>query len=393
MRKTNLLALIPVALALVGLAGAMPPEGAPFGVMQPLLPRLSDTPTVTATTVPDNGDVNPYGVAFVPRGFQGGGTLHPGDILVSNFNNASNSQGTGTTIVRIDSAGNTSVFFGGESNLGLTTALGILEGGFVIVGDVPTTDGTFNTIQAGKLLVLDADGQVSSEIEDPDLLNGPWDLTIVDEVDRAQVFVSNVLDGTVTRLDLRVVDQKGAGRTVVVHDKVRIASGYLHRSDPAALVVGPTGLAFDRARDLLFVASTGDNAIFSIANPLHTRSDNGMGRLVYTDDVHLHGPLGLVLAPNGHLLATEGDAVNPDPDHPSEITEFTRDGQFVAEHSVDLGGSGGAFGLAIEHMGGEIHLAAVDDVANTLEVWVVKRAGRTPAADAPRRLSQAAPLR
>jgi hypothetical protein len=48
-----------------------------------------------------NGDVNPYGVAFVPEGFPRGGVLHPGDIIVSNFNDSGNLQGTGTTIVRV----------------------------------------------------------------------------------------------------------------------------------------------------------------------------------------------------------------------------------------------------------------------------------------------------
>jgi len=52
------------------------------------------------STVPPNGDVNPYGVAFVPAGFPTG-TVNRGDILVSNFNNKKNLQGTGTTIVDV----------------------------------------------------------------------------------------------------------------------------------------------------------------------------------------------------------------------------------------------------------------------------------------------------
>ena len=47
------------------------------------------------STLPPNGDLNPYGVAFVPLLFQSGsGPVQPGDILVSNFNNSSNLQGT-----------------------------------------------------------------------------------------------------------------------------------------------------------------------------------------------------------------------------------------------------------------------------------------------------------
>ena len=58
---------------------------------------------IISSTMPANGDVNPYGVAFVPEGFPSGGPLAPGDILVSNFNStaSSNAQGTGTTIIKL----------------------------------------------------------------------------------------------------------------------------------------------------------------------------------------------------------------------------------------------------------------------------------------------------
>src|ERR1700758_1011388 len=59
----------------------------------------------SASTVPANGDVNPYGVAFVPPKFPSGGTATTRNILVSNFNNSSNLQGTGTTIVDIPPGG------------------------------------------------------------------------------------------------------------------------------------------------------------------------------------------------------------------------------------------------------------------------------------------------
>ena len=64
------------------------------------LPRV-----VTSSTVPKNGDLNPYGVAFVPQGFPPGGSIAPGDVLISNFNNSNNVQGTGTTIVKLTSDG------------------------------------------------------------------------------------------------------------------------------------------------------------------------------------------------------------------------------------------------------------------------------------------------
>ena len=78
------------------------------------------SPVRTVSTVPRNGDVNPYGVAFVGDNFQtGSGPLKPGDVLVSNFNNSQNLQGTGTTIVRISKGESPKVFFQGTAPLGL----------------------------------------------------------------------------------------------------------------------------------------------------------------------------------------------------------------------------------------------------------------------------------
>ena len=110
------------------------------------IPKVHDS-----STMPANGDVNPYGVAFVPRGFPGGGTIAAGDVLVSNFNNSANNQGTGTTIIQFSPRGpiappGEAVTFFSASQTGLSTALGVLRSGFVIVGNVPTTDGTIATI-------------------------------------------------------------------------------------------------------------------------------------------------------------------------------------------------------------------------------------------------------
>lgn len=348
----------------------------------PVIPNLPSAPTFSATTVPANGDLNPYGVAFVPPDFPTGGPLQPGDILVSNFNNSANLQGTGTTIVQITPNGQTFLFFQGKPELGLTTALGVLKSGFVLVGNVPSTGGAGTCtpgpngqeqgVEQGSLLILDRHGKLLKELTSATLLDGPWDLTITDSGTQAQVFVSNVLSGTVTRLDLSI-PENGAGIAdrVVVEKATQIASGYLHRCDPAAFVVGPTGLALDAVNDILFVASTGDNAIFAIHDASVATNDAGMGQLVVHDRVRLHGPLGLARAGNGDLITSQGDAVNFDPKHPSEIVEFSSKGKFVAQFSIDPA-PGSAFGLALESAADGFRFAAVDDALNVLDVWVVK---------------------
>jgi uncharacterized protein (TIGR03118 family) len=331
---------------------------------QPIVPNLANAPQQTFTTVPaSNGDQNPYGVAFVPDGIAAGGVLHAGDLLVSNFNDANGTQGAGTTIVRITPDGQRSVFFPGKTGLGLTTALGVLKSGFVLVGNVPTVNGV---AQQGSLLILDSNGKQVGELTDKDLLDGPWDLAINDHGDRAQVFVSNVLNGTVTRIDLRIPP----GGTPQVVKMTRIGEGYKIGTDKNALVIGPTGLAYDRETETLFVASTGDNAIYAIHEANEARQAHGKGALVVQDDPHLHGPLGLVLAPNGDLIVSNGDAVKPNTNDPNEIVEFTRHGKFVAEMPVDTTGTpGGAFGIALSVDDGVARFAAVDDNSNSVTVW------------------------
>ncbi|MFC4529082.1 hypothetical protein ISN76_18745 [Dyella halodurans] len=334
-------------------------------------------PSITTSTIPANGDLNPYGVAFVPQNFPRGGSIAPGDVLVSNFNNINNLQGTGTTIIKFTptgdlapgvvagTPGNATTFFLSHYQ-GLTTALGVLSRGFVVVGNVPTTDGTIGTISQGALQVIDGHGHLVTTLSDSTYLDSPWDLAINDQGNHAQIFVSNVLSGTVSRLDVTV-----GGSGLVVTKKVQIAIGYSHQPNSSALVLGPTGLAYDESSDTLFVASTADNAIFAVPNAGARKTAVTQGRVVFVNP-HLRGPLALTFAPNGHLLTANGDAVNGDPLHPSEIVEFTRAGHYVGEVNVDAS-QGGAFGVAtvLSPQNAPFNYAAIDDVPNDLVVTLV----------------------
>jgi hypothetical protein len=351
-------------IALFIVSGGMPRAGADDN--NGFLPNQ-----MIVSTVPANGDLNPYGVAFVPQGFQpGNGPLQPGDILVSNFNNSGNLQGTGITIVRVSKDGAVTLFFTatppapGATGNGLSTALAVLRKGFVIVGSVPSTDGTAATVGPGGLLVIDSAGNLVNTISDPKI-QGPWDMTLLDEGNQAIAFVSNVLSGTVVRLDLSV-----ATNGVTVTKKTVIASGYQHRGDPVAFEVGPTGLVYDPDRDVLFVASTEDNAVFAVQKAAARTSSGGKGTIVYKDATHLHGPLAMAEAPNGHLLVANSDVINSDPNQPSEIVEFTKQGQFIKQLSVNPA-QGGSFGLAVTANEQTAFFAAVDDNTATLTVWKI----------------------
>jgi hypothetical protein len=344
--------------------GGITAESAHRQTHPPIVAQLSTATSFTTSTVPANGDVNPYGVAFVPAGFPKRGLLHPGDVLVSNFNNANNLQGTGTTIVDVSPNGTLTQFYQNAATPGLSTALGVLRRGYVIVGNVPSTDGTSATVGQGSLAIIDKNGNVAATFSDPTFLNGPWDLTVVDHGSTAKIFVSNVLSGTVSRLDLTLPTHNHGFE---ITSAVQIASGYTHRGDPVAFEVGPTGLVLDQKTGTLYVASTADNAIYAIPHAGLTRFDNGTGSIIYTDNVHLHGPLGMAQDPNGDLIVANSDVINSDPNQPSEIVQFTKKGQFVAQFSVDPM-QGGSFGVAVNPTH-HPQFAAVDDVTSTLIIW------------------------
>jgi len=414
--RPGLVAGAALLISLVNPALASPSRNA-FTVV----PQLTTTPTAMASTVPiipnngpGNGDVNPYGVAFVPNGFPSLPFSGPqvGDIFVSNFNNMNNLQGTGTTIVQIPKTaqGSSVLFFQDNATPGLSTALGVLKGGLVVVGNVPSifpqgnppTLGTCTVLQRdvgpGGLTFLDGTGApvdillLGTKPQSPqnqltstslfaagfsaDLLDGPWDLTIADDDGaEATIFVSNVLTGTVTRLNVEV--DLSATQPIAVTAATQIAHGYTHECDPAAFVVAPTGLALDENTDILYVASTKDNNIFAVQNASVT-SDKGTGMALVPPNVvskNLRGPLGLVLAPNGDLVSSQGDAVNAKTSSSSEIVELTPGGQFVAQFSIAPRMPGGAFGIAIfrslNQMVNTFSFAAVNDANNTLEIWDV----------------------
>jgi len=249
-----------------------------------------------------------------------------------------------------------------------------LKSGFVLVGNVPSNPSTpvgtpTSTTPQGSIQVLDKFGNLVQTLSvqplsPPSRVNGPWDMTVAaGRGSSALVFVSNVLSGTVWRYKLAV--RPTTFEPIQITSAVLIGSGFPHGIFPPGLVAGPGGLAYNANTGTLFVASQFDNSIYAIYNAGSTSKSHGTGKLLVHDPTHLHGPIGLTLAPNGNLIAANSDAFNVDPAQPSELVEYTHRGAFVAQFSVDPA-TGGAFGLAISPPGLSISpntgtLAAVDD--------------------------------
>ena len=349
-----------------------------------VLPALKTIGTI-ASTVPGNGDVNPYGVAQVKRTT---GNLRAGNILISNFNDSNNVQGTGSTIVEVAPDGSVSLFAAlSPSDLrgscpggvGLTTALVVLEQGWVIVGSLPTAvaaNGATVFTGSGCLIVLDSMGK-PVETFYGSLINGPWDMTAFDGEHEAKLFVTNVLNGTVaangavvhggtvTRLNLAVSDN----HKPVLESITVIASGFPERTDPAALVIGPTGVGLhsdcasdsDDCNARLYVADSLDNRIAVIDHPFGRTTSAGTGHTL-TSGGSLNDPLGLIVVPNGDVLTVNGND--------GFILEFSPGGAQRGKVLLDNTGgpppgAGALFGLTFDPAHG---VYFVDDDTNTLNL-------------------------
>jgi len=343
----------------------------------PDTPFLASLTTISqvASTVPVNGDVNPYGIVFVPSSV---GKLQAGQMLISNFNakeGANESgQGTGTTIVQISTAGKVTPFATIDAKtlpgpcpggVGLTTALNILPGGYVVVGSLPTTNGKSATAKYGCLIVLNSEGKPVETISSNNI-QGPWDSTAKSEGSKTTLFVSNALNGgaakgihtiansTVLRIEL----ESGEGQMPKVLHETVIADGIPWIDSAEALVLGPTGLAL-ASNGTLYVASTEDSKILAVSEAMTRTTPAAKGGTVLTAGGHLKEPLGMVLAPNGNIITSNGGDGN--------MVETTPAGQQVAVQTADKKtGAGALFGLAISPDGKAIYY--VDDGENSLQI-------------------------
>ncbi len=376
MSKPSFLALAGTVLAVAALAAASGSAAASTRAAD-----ASATPTAflsslhtistIGSTVPSNGDANPYGLAAVPTTV---GSLTAGDYLVSNFNAKSNNQGTGTTIVELTPSGKLSLFAtinakklpgACPGGVGLTTALSILPGGYVVVGSLPTTNGMSATAQYGCLIVLNSKGQPVETIAGNNI-QGPWDMTSVTNGSTTTLFVSNVLNGgaaaglvtinnsTVLRIRLSAT----AGHAPKVQSEQVVANKIPWRDDKAALVIGPTGVALGK-NGTLYVADTLENRIVAIPDAMTRTTALADKGITLSSGGHLKQPLGLILAPNGDILTTNAGDGN--------IVETTPSGHQIATAAGDAKtGAGSLFGLSIAP-GGK-GLLYVDDGLNTLRL-------------------------
>ena len=357
--------------------------GHAFAEPQGMLETIKKHKFLTST-IPDNGDVNPYAVVVAPVS---AGAIEKDDVLVDNFNDISNLQGTGTTIIRYRPSTKETKLFAQlpkklkdcPGGVGLTTAMTMLKSGWVIVGSTPSTDGTTATKGDGCMLVLDSNGQHVATWAGP-TINGPWgNMAVVDKGDTATLFISmagfglkgpGVIDpatkypvlehnATVLRLEIKIPKDKPP---VLVSQTV-VGDGFSHRADMANFLLGPTGLTLG-PDDTLYVTDGLDNEITAIEKASTRTTSAGKGRLV-TKDGLLLWPLAMLMTPEGHLIVANGkngQAVEIDPKTDRQIYAHWLN----ANQAQSPPGNGNLFGIALAPDGKSFYY--VEDDINALRI-------------------------
>ena len=332
--------------------------------------------TTLTSTVPENGDQNPYAIVVAPVS---SGSIEKDDVLLTNFNNAGNLQGHGSTIVKYNPTTKKLTTFATlpsdlaqcPGGVGLSTAMTMLKSGWVIVGSAPSRDGTTGTKGNGCLIVLDSNGKVANVIAG-DKINMPWgNMATVDNGTSATLFVSNagfgigspdgdprvVNQATVLRIKFDIAD----GKAPVVTEQTVVGDGFGSQPSKDTFLIGPTGLALG-PDDTLYVSDATGNRINAIWEATTRDHSAGIGRTI-TQDGLLQKPLALAFAPNGHLLATNasnGQVVEIDPAAGAQLKARWIDPNKAQKPP----GSGDLFGIAMTPAGDGFYY--VEDESNTL---------------------------
>ena len=358
MRNSNIFAVTLGACVALTLNAVQAKE--PKGLLETIHRHIT-----LASTVADNGDLNPYALIVAPVS---AGKIHEGDVIVDNFNRVSNLQGTGTTIMDYNPATKEISMFaelpsdlpGCPGGVGLGTAMIMLKSGYLIVGSTPSVDGTVRTMGPGGLLVLDANGKLVATWASTNI-NDPWgNIAVIDNGSTATLFISMagkdvpgpevkdpqtgyplaVKKATVLRLGLSIPD----GKPPEITSETVIADGFGQRADRDSFLVGPTGLALG-PNDTLYVSDALGNQIVSISNASTRTTSAGTGVTV-TKDGLLKRPLALTTTPDGHLLAInalKGQVVELDPATGKQLYAQWID----ADQAQQPPGNGDLFGIAM----------------------------------------------
>jgi hypothetical protein len=303
------------------------------------------------------GQLNPYGLDVAKST---NGAFTKGDLAVCNFNDSSNVQGTGYTIVALHpKPGSTPALVAADP----TTLLGCTAVAL-------TSDDTIfaAAFAANDNPVFSSSGSLITKLSGSPF-NSPFGETYAQPKKGSPViYESNAADGTIVRISIG-----GSYGTEV------IATGFPVNGGPPGSILGPSGLQYDAHRDMLYVVDGQNNSVTTISkvSSLHagclTVKSNGksfggrcgsQARILY-EGAPLNGPISSALFFNGTIVV--GNTL--DPNGENLMVEINPGGHVGEVRNVDTGAAGSLFGMvATGTNAADTKLYFNDDNDNNLQV-------------------------
>jgi hypothetical protein len=297
-----------------------------------ILKLLKKQVVIGSTIDPKFGQTNPYGLTVAPST---DGDFTKGDLVVCNFNDKKNVQGTGFTIVALHpKPGSKPLLVSSSKTLLGCAALALDPGDNIWAAAFSADDNP----------VISPSGTLEVNIKAKPL-DGPWGQAYAQPTSGSPVFYeSNAKEGTIVRINL------GKKFTYDV-----IAKGFAVNHGKPGSIFAPSGLAYDASIDTLYIVDGTNNTVVAFNN-VTTIPNGGItvekggktfkgpsagdAKLVYSGSP-LDGPISSALLPNGNLVI--GNTGNPSGQN--IMVEMTPSGNLLDTRNVDKGVSGALFGI------------------------------------------------
>ncbi len=336
-----------------------------------VLSTLTNEQTIGSTTPETPHDVNPYGLDVAKTT---SGKISAGDLVVCDFNNPGNVQGTGTEIVALHPVvGSTPQLIVKDNTLMGCNALVAAPTGNIWAAAFKANDNPIFTSN-GTLVT--------------DLSNGPWNHPFGEafapplSANSAPAFyVSNAGDGSLVRVtivpnspNVQVCTPGACSFTFTV-----IATGFPVNHGKPGSILSPSGLNYQTSGDRLYIVDGTNNTLYAIDNISSVGANgitvNASGQSftgpsaasahVIFSGPPLNGPISSAILPGGNIAV--GNTL--DPDGQNLIVEISPTGQMLFVKNVDTGPAGAIFGMvATGTSAATAKLYFNDDNDNTVKV-------------------------
>jgi hypothetical protein len=297
-----------------------------------ILKKLKKQVVIGSTIDPKFGQTNPYGLTVAASTT---GDFTAGDLVVCNFNDKKNVQGTGFTIVALHPKP-------GSKPLLVSSSKTLL--GCAALALSPSDDIWASAFAANDVPIISAAGKLEGNIKGKPFKH-PWGQVFAQPKTGSPVFyVSDAGAGTIVRINL------GSTFTFDV-----IAKGFAINHGKPGSIFAPSGLAYDPSVDTLYIVDGTNNTVVAFNNVTTIPSGGivvqkggktfkgpsaGDAKLVYSGSP-LDGPISSALLPNGNLVI--GNTGNPSGQN--IMVEMTPSGKVLDTRNVDNGASGALFGI------------------------------------------------